>query len=160
MRVETTLTYPFAFSTVCAELIGKGRLPQERINAYIVRRGCGAQLPACLPACLRCARSTLTGCRLRWSHRQYPRCVYTLTVPSALRFFAPEEVEWAEEQVVDVKGEVLSERCYTLTDGLDLTSSFGAWWATISCTCVGLPWLRLRVRVLVCHCTRCSARRR
>ena len=59
--------------------------------------------------------------------------MYTLTVPSALHFFAPEKVEWAEEQWIDVKGEILSERCYTLTNGLDLKSNFGAWWASISC---------------------------
>ena len=65
--------------------------------------------------------------------RSYPRSVYTLTMPRALRFFAPEAVQWAEEQTLDLKGEVLAERCYTLTDGLDQSSGFVAWWSTISC---------------------------
>ena len=39
MKVETQIKYPFPFSVVCQELVGKGRAAEERINAYIVRRG-------------------------------------------------------------------------------------------------------------------------
>ena len=39
MKTQTQITYPFPFSVVCRELIGKGRAAEEHINAYIVRRG-------------------------------------------------------------------------------------------------------------------------
>ena len=59
--------------------------------------------------------------------------MYTLTMPRALRFFAPEAVSWAEEQQLDVENEVLVEKTYTLPDGLEKSSNFAVWWSSVSC---------------------------
>lgn len=60
-------------------------------------------------------------------------CDYVMQTPRPMRAFAPREVRWREEQVLDLHSQTLVERVFIMKEDLDLKSSFGAWFAGVTC---------------------------
>ena len=61
-------------------------------------------------------------------------CNYVMRIPRPLRALKfPKTARWREEQTVDPLAQTLVERVHVLREGLDLGSSFGRWFAEVTC---------------------------